>query len=76
MKHVQPPFPVPATRSLPGGYFLACPTCVVFAEVQQLLGDVVMATMRELEELREQGETELASVIGDDHARTARLRQD
>lgn len=46
------------------------------AEVQQLLGDVVMATMRELEELREQGETELASIVGDDHARTARLRQD
>lgn len=46
------------------------------AEVQQLLGEVVTATMRELEELREQGETELASVIGDDHARTARLRQD
>lgn len=35
-----------------------------------------MATMRELEELREQGQAELASVIGDDHARTARLRQD
>ena len=35
-----------------------------------------MATMRELEELREQGETELSSVIGDDHARTARLRRE
>eukprot|EP00903_Cladosiphon_okamuranus_P009715 g9240.t1 len=43
-------------------------------ELQQLLRDVVMATMKELEELREQGEIEPASAIGDDHARMARLR--
>lgn len=62
---------------LPPWLRLCCLLHVCFvAEVQQLLGDVVMAAMRELEELREQGETELASIIGDDHARTARLRQD
>ncbi|CAN0260014.1 unnamed protein product [Ectocarpus fasciculatus] len=43
-------------------------------EVRGLLGDVVMATLRELEELCEQGEAEMASIIGDDHTRTARLR--
>ncbi|CAM9900360.1 unnamed protein product [Scytosiphon promiscuus] len=43
-------------------------------EVRVLLGDVVMATLRELEELWEQGEAEMASMIGDDHARAARLR--
>lgn len=51
-----------------------CPTSPV-AEVRGLLGDVVMATLRELEELWEQGEAEMASMIGDDHARSARLRQ-
>ncbi|CAM9525354.1 unnamed protein product [Ectocarpus sp. 8 AP-2014] len=43
-------------------------------EVRGLLGDVVMATLRELEELCEQGESEMATIIGDDHTRTARLR--
>ncbi|CAN0286445.1 unnamed protein product, partial [Ectocarpus sp. 12 AP-2014] len=43
-------------------------------EVRGLLGDVVMATLRELEELCEQGEAEMATIIGDDHTRTARLR--
>lgn len=53
------------------------PPDVSLAEVRQLLGDVVMAALRELEELREQGGAELAPVGGgDDHARTARLRQD
>lgn len=47
---------------------------VYLAEVRGLLGVVVMATMRELEELWEQGEGEMATVIGVDHARTARLR--
>lgn len=46
------------------------------AEVQQLLGDLMEATMRELEELWEQGEAEMASVVGDDQGRTARLRQE
>ncbi|CAN0535972.1 unnamed protein product [Ectocarpus sp. 12 AP-2014] len=33
-----------------------------------------MATLRELEELYEQAEAEMATIIGDDHTRTARLR--
>lgn len=44
------------------------------AEVQGLLSEVIVSALRELEELREQGEAELASVLGGDQARSARVR--
>lgn len=39
-----------------------------------LLAETVLATLRELEELREQGEVELGSIMGGEQARMARFR--
>lgn len=60
------------TRSL--SFFFSFSLLLSNAGVQILLGEVVTATLRELEELREQGEAELASVVGSDQAHTARIR--
>ena len=38
------------------------------------MAETVLTTLRELEELREQGEVEMGSIMGGEQARTARSR--
>lgn len=55
-------------------HFLFFNIVMSIAEIESLLDEVVMATLKELEELWDQGEAELSSIMSSDHTRTARIR--
>lgn len=71
--HPTPPRFTPTPTPAPFPSFF-CWLYFHIAEVRGLLAETVLATLRELEELREQGEVELASFMGGEQARTARFR--